>query len=359
MTTATSTFDDIDKALLTALQKQFPIDHRPFEVLGREHGISEQECLKRIERLKATQVIRQLSGIFDTRAIGYQSTLVAMRADAARVDAAAAVINQHPGVSHNYKRNDTFNIWFTIAIPPGESLEQVVNILHTLAKAEETILLPTLRLYKIGVKLDLTGQEAPLESPNEIYDEKRRWAAKPPLTDADIRFVRVIQEDLPMVEMPFAIWAEQAEATEEELFAWTKKMEHLGYLRRFAAILYHRNAGFKANAMVVWQVPEEQVDAVGEQMALFREVSHCYRRPIYPNWPYPLFTMVHAETHTACMDLVKRIEERVGEFPHKNLFSTKEYKKTRVKYFTPELEQWWQRVGVPAMESLEDRRVGQ
>ncbi|MDP3704058.1 MAG: AsnC family transcriptional regulator [Candidatus Omnitrophota bacterium] len=344
-TLTTQTFDDVDKALLTEVQKSFPVDHRPFQTLGEKLGISEQACLERISRLKSTQVIRQLSAIFDTRTLGYQSTLAAMKVDPARVDDAAEVVNQHPGVSHNYKRNDPFNMWFTVAVPPSDSLEQVVNILHTLAKAEETIILPTLRLYKIGVKLDLTGGESALESPDDIYDEKRRMAAKPPLTEQDIRFIRILQEDLPLLEIPFAVCAEQAEATEEELCAWAKKMEHLGYMRRFAAILHHRNAGFKANAMVVWEVPKEHVDAAGEQMALFREVSHCYRRPVYPNWPYPLFTMVHAETYSSCMEVVKRIEERVGQFPHKNLFSTKEYKKIRVKYFTPELDQWWATVG--------------
>src|SRR3989338_4307775 len=345
MNATTQTFDDLDKALLTEAQKQFPVDHRPFQLLGEKLGISEQECLERVSRLKTTKVIRQLSAIFDTRALGYQSTLAAMRVDNARVDEAAEVVNQHPGVSHNYKRNDPFNIWFPVAVPPSDSLEQTVQILHTLAKAEETIILPTLRLYKIGVKLDLTGQESALENPEDIYDEQRRMAAKPPLTEQDIRFIRILQEDLPLLELPFAVWAEQAEATEEELFAWAKKMEHLGYMRRFAATLHHRNAGFKANAMVVLEVPQEQVDSVGEQMALFREVSHCYRRTVYPNWPYPLFTMVHAETYSACMEVVKRIEERVGPFPHKNLFSTKEYKKIRVKYFTPELDQWWSDIG--------------
>ena len=346
MTVATTqTFDEVDRALLTEVQKQFPVHHRPFEVLGEKLGISEQECLERVGRLPATKVIRQISAIFDTRALGYQSTLAAMKVSEERVDAAAEIINQHPGVSHNYKRNDPFNIWFTVAIPPAESLEQTVKILHVLAQVDETIILPTLRLYKIGVKLDLTGQDSSLENADEIYDEKRRTAQKPPLTEQDLRFIRVLQEDLPLLEMPFAVLAEQTGSSEEELFAWTKKMEHLGYMRRFAAILHHRNAGFKANAMVVWEVPADQVDAVGEQMARFREVSHCYRRPIYPNWPYPLFTMIHAETHSACMDVVKRIEERAGTFPHKNLFSTKEYKKVRVKYFTPELDTWWAEVG--------------
>ncbi len=345
MSTTTPTLDDIDKVLLTELQKQFPVDHRPFQILGEKLGLSEQQCLERVGRLKQEKVIRQLSAIFDTRTLGYQSTLAAMKVEPSRVDEAAEVINQHPGVSHNYKRNDPFNIWFTVAVPPTDSLEQVVNILHALAKADETIILPTLRLYKIGVKLDLTGQQEPLEQPEDIYNEQRRMATKPPLTEEDIRFIRIMQEDLPMLEMPYTVWAEQAESTEEALFTWARKMEHLGYMRRFAAILHHRNAGFLANAMVVWEVPQEQVDIGGEQMALFREVSHCYRRPVYPSWPYPLFTMIHAQTHSACMDVVKRIEDRVGRFPHKSLFSTKEYKKIRVKYFTPELDTWWQTVG--------------
>ncbi len=342
--TTAPTFDTVDKALLTEIQAKFPVESRPYARLGEIVGVSESECLERINRLKQDQVIRQLSAIFDTRTLGYQSTLAAMKADPSRVDEAAEVVNQHPGVSHNYKRNDVFNIWFTVAVPPTESLEQTVQTLHRLARAEETIMLPTLRLYKIGVKLDLTGKAPSMDSDDEIYDEKKRFAEKPPLTARDIDCIRITQEDLPAIERPFAAWAEQARATEEELFAWLNSMQQVGYLRRFAAILYHRNAGFLANAMVVWQVPQEQVDAAGEQMARFREVSHCYRRPVYPNWPYPLFTMIHAPTHSACMEVVNRIESQAGKFPHKNLFSTKEYKKTRVKYFTPELDDWHKRV---------------
>ena len=343
--------DRIDRALLTEIQVRFPVEHRPFAVLGQRVGLSEQECLERMGRLKRDQVVRQLSAIFDTRSLGYQSTLAAMKVDPNRVDEAAEVINQHPGVSHNYRRNDPFSIWFTVAVPPSDSLEQTINILHTLAQAEETIVLPTLRLYKIGVKLDLTGQGSPYESEEEIYDEKRRAAPKPPLSPRDIELIRLTQDDLPLLEMPYAVWAEQADLPEEELFAWARHMEQVGYMRRFAAILHHRNAGFLANAMVVWQVPQDQVDQAGQQMAQFREVSHCYRRPVYPNWPYPLFTMIHAPTHSACMDVVGRIESRAGQFPHKSLFSTKEYKKTRVKYFTPELDEWWSKVGSHAAAS--------
>jgi len=345
-TTSISTpFDAIDKVLLTHVQERFPIDHRPFATLGQQIGISEPECLARVERLETGKVIRQLSAIFDTRSLGYQSSLVAMKVDPARLDEAAEVINQHPGVSHNYKRNDPFNMWFTVAVPPTNSLERTVATLHALARADAAIILPTLRLYKIGVKLDLTGQGRSMDHEEDIYDEKRRNAPKPPLSPRDITLIRIMQENLPLIEMPYTVWAQQAGVSESELFAWAKRMQDLNYMRRFAAILHHRNAGFLANAMVVWQVPEGRVDEVGEQMARFREVSHCYRRPVYPSWPYPLFTMIHAPTYSACMEMVHRIEAQVGQFPHKNLFSTKEYKKTRVKYFTEELDEWWERVG--------------
>ncbi|MBI3996344.1 MAG: Lrp/AsnC family transcriptional regulator [Candidatus Omnitrophica bacterium] len=345
MATTTQTLDDLDKALLTEAQKRFPLDHRPFQVLGEKLGISEQQCLDRVTRLKTQQVLRQISAIFDARALGYQHTLAAMRVEPSRVDAAAQTINQHPGVSHTYQRSDPFNLWFSVAVPPTDSLEQVIRILHAQAKVEETIMLPIARIYKVGMKLDLTGQEPSLENQEEIYNDQRHLASKPPLSEQDIRCIRVLQEELPLLEMPFTVLAEQAETTEQELFAWARRAEHFGYMRRFAAILHHRNAGFLANALVVWQVPADQVPVVGEQIALFRAISHCYECPVYPNWPYALFTMIHAPTHEACMEIVKQIEERVGPLPHKNLFSTKEYKKERVKYFTPALDEWWQEVG--------------
>lgn len=345
MTTASPLLDALDKALLTETQKSFPIDHRPFEVLASRLSITEQRCLERLEQLKAAGLIRQICAIFDPRALGYQSLVAAMRVPPAAVDEAAARINQHPGVSHNYQRSDPFNLWFTIAVPPTDSIEQVIGILHAQAQAEETIILPILKLYKVGMKLDLTGQEPSLESQEDIYNERRRIAGRPPLTDQDLRCIRVLQEDLPMIELPFAVLAEQAETNEAELFAWMRRMEHFGYMRRFAALLHQHQAGFLANALVVWQPPMAQVDHYGEQIALFRAVSHCYRCPTYPNWPYPLFTMVHGQSQAACRDLVAQIEERVGTCPHKSVLSVKEYKKARVKYFTPALDDWWRQAG--------------
>jgi len=342
---ATATLDDLDKRLLTELQREFPIIPEPWQALAANVGVPASELIAKTASLKERKVIRQLSAIFDTRSLGYQSMLVASQFAPDKIDAGAAIINQHPGVSHNYKRNDKFNLWYTVAVPPYDSIDETVQLLDELSGATVTIKLPTLHLYKIGMKLNLIEKDGREEVPEEIYDEKKRFAPKPKLTEEHIAVIRATQDDWPLVERPYAAMAETAGLTEARLIEQLRGMQQVGYLRRVAAILHHREAGFKANAMVVWQIPAEEVDRVGNAFALFGEVSHCYRRPVYPEWPYPLFTMLHAPTYSDCMKIVEKMEEKVGKFTHKNLFSTKEYKKIRLKYFSPELDEWWARHG--------------
>ena len=339
--------DELDRSLLTALQKEIPLETRPFAKIAEGLQTTEAEVLRRIRRLKEEEkIIRQISAIFDTKSLGYKSTLVAMRFDAEAIDAGAEVINQHPGVSHNYKRNADFNLWFTIAVPPKDSLEAHIQRLDELSGAKQTLILPTLRLFKIGVKLDLTGKESKEESSDQIYDESRRRKAAPDLTEAEIEVIRVFQEDLPLVEAPFEELAGEIGIEEEKLFEILRSFQARGYLRRIAAILHHRRAGFAANAMVVWNIPKAKLDAIGPEMAKFREVSHCYERPVFSDWPYSIYTMVHGAKRADCEAIVDRMEEKIGRWPHLDLYSTKEYKKIRLKYFTTELDEWWEKRAV-------------
>ena len=147
--------DDRDKRLLNLVQEDFPLAPRPFEALGLPLDLTEAEVLGRIADLKQRKVIRQIGGIFDTRSLGYTSSLVAMRVPSERVDEAAAVVSAHPGVSHNYQRNHAFNLWFTVAVPSTCDLFWTMDQLHQTAGAESTRILPTLRLFKIGVRLDM------------------------------------------------------------------------------------------------------------------------------------------------------------------------------------------------------------
>jgi DNA-binding Lrp family transcriptional regulator len=162
-------------------------------------------------------------------------------------------------------------------------------------------------------------------------------------TDEDRRYILVLQQDLPIEPTPFDAWAEAAGMGTDELLAAGERFVERSYMRRFAAVLNHRKAGFGANGMAVWRVPEERVEELGPQMAAYRAVSHCYRRPVYPDWPYNLFTMVHARSKDACEETIAAIAEETGLTAPGDravLYSTYEFKKVRLVYYSPEYRAW-------------------
>jgi len=345
--------DDLDRALLNALQWDFPVDPRPYATLAERLGTTEDDVCTRVIRVKEQGVLRQLSAIFDTRALGYGSSLVAAKVDPDHIDAAAEVINRHPGVSHNYKRNHDYNLWYTLAVPPGSSLDEHLDVLHRGSGALVTRKLPTIQLYKIGVKLDMTGNTA-ADARSEVLEherpERRPDMEAPVLSAAEVATIRVVQEDLPLTARPFAVQAEAVGVSEDELLAILASFKERKLMRRFAAVMNHRSAGFKANAMGVWAVPEDQLGDIGPRMAGFSLVSHCYRRPTYEDWPYSVFTMVHGKNARECEQTIAAIRDETGVDEFALLWSVKEYKKTRVKYFTPDWDEWIEANGlaVPA-----------
>lgn len=333
---------DLEKNLLNEIQKDIPINPRPYKVMGEALGVSEEEILSAVKRLKEVGIIRQISGIFDTRSLGYQSSLVAAKIPADRLEEAAAVINTHPGVSHNYARNNPFNLWYTVAVPPNSALglEKTVDLFHQLSGAESTRLMPTLKLYKIGVAFDVAGKDKPASQKEKpAYTDADRTPDEP-LTEKEMEYICEMQEDLPVVEKPFEGICQKLDLPLEALAEMTKDLQKRGKLRRISAVLHHRKAGFTANAMGVWVVPKENWDEIGPVMGGFRAVSHCYKRPTYPDWPYSIFTMVHGKTAKECEEVLRAISEATGLTDYIALYSTKEFKKTRVRYFTPEMIEW-------------------
>ena len=339
----TDELTDLDRELLNAVQWDFPLEARPFAAIGERLDVSEPEVRERVEHVKRAGVLRQLSAIFDTRALGYSSALVAAKIEPERIDEAAAVMSAHPGVSHNYKRNHAYNLWYTIAVPPGDSLEDHVDVLHRDSGALVTRRLPTLKLYKIGVKLDMTGRtgaDARAEVLEHERPERREHMEAPELSDLEIAAIRVVQEDLPLVERPFAAQGALIGCTEDELLALLASFKERKLMRRFAAVMNHRSAGYKANAMGVWAVPDDRLDEIGPAMAGFARVSHCYRRPVYDDWPYSIFTMVHGKNARECEETIAAIRDETGVDEYALLWSVKEYKKTRVRYYTDEWDAW-------------------
>jgi DNA-binding Lrp family transcriptional regulator len=336
--------DPAGAKLLGMLQEAVPFVARPFEELGSRCGLSGEAALARVQAWKEAKVIRQISAIFDTRSLGYASSLVAAKVAPARLEQAVAVINSHPGVSHNYLRNHQFNLWYTIAVPPASplGLQGSVDLLHRLSGAESTRLLPTLRLFKIGVRFDVEGEARPEDQAVPAYSEKNRTASGA-LDAREVAFVRVLQRDLALVPEPFVAVARELGMDFDEVAALHAAFLADGRMRRFAAVLHHRKAGFGANAMGVWAGPRDdpaELRRLGETMAGFRAVSHCYQRPSYPDWPYNLFTMVHGKSEQDCEQTLAAIAAATGISDRLALYSTKEFKKVRVRYFTDEEARW-------------------
>jgi DNA-binding Lrp family transcriptional regulator len=336
--------DDRDKRLLNAIQADFPLISRPFEALGNGLGLTEAEVISRLGEHKRQKIVRQIGGIFDTRSLGYKSSLVAMRVRPEHVDRAAQVVNGHPGVSHNYRRDHAFNLWFTVAVPPASDLAWTVERLHAMAGAESTRVLPTLRLFKIGVQLDMEGSTGAERAEAAYSDARRPAAGRDGLRPVDIAVIRELQEDMPLVPQPYAPMAGRIGIPEEEFLVVAAHLKAQGYMRRMAAVLHHREAGFRANAMGVWVVPADRAEDVGRIMGSFKGVSHCYLRPTYPDWPYNIFTMVHGQDAKGCQEVIDAIARATGIAEYALLYSTKEYKKIRLRYFTPELDEWEARV---------------
>jgi DNA-binding Lrp family transcriptional regulator len=325
----------IDRQLLNAVQKEVPLVSRPFVQIASEIGTSEQDVINRLAHWRDEErVIRQISAIFDTRKLGYTSTLVAMQVPEENLEEAARIVNAHPGVSHNYERAHEFNLWFTCAVPPGMNLEEHIDRLHELTGATSTRILPNLKMFKIEVRLDMETGVSNSDGPPPPKAEI------PPLTEADINAIRALQVDMPLVSQPFAAEAETVGMTEDELLGFAHKFVADGRMRRCAAILAHRRAGFLANGMGVWKMPEERAQELGYRIASFPQVTHCYQRPVYEDWPYRVFSMVHAHTEEKVRDVIRDISKETGLDEYDILFSTREFKKTRVPYFTGEYEAW-------------------
>jgi DNA-binding Lrp family transcriptional regulator len=337
---AATPLDDLDKRLLNLMQGRFPIAPRPYDAVAKEAGITEQEAIGRVKRLLDERIIRQVTPIFDTRALGYSSMLVAAKVDPENPWRAANVINEHPGVSHNYLRNHEFNIWFTIATEPDSrlGLDGTLEALAREAGAESVRQLPTLKLFKIRMDLEMEGGTDALAKAIEIAPPAE--TERQPYDEFDIDVIRATQGDMPVIPEPYAPAADKLGIPVERLLTHMGQMQERRLLRRVAAILFHRRAGFSANGMGVWNVPDDKIMELGPQMAAFRGISHCYQRPTYEDWPYSVFTMAHGRSKDECDAILDSIATHTGIEDRATLYSSTEFKKIRLLYFTDEHRAW-------------------
>jgi siroheme decarboxylase len=334
--------DEADKRLMNLLQSSFPLDPEPFALVASEAEMELSDVIARTQRLLEGRIIREITPIFDTRALGYESMLVAAKVDSENPQRAAAIVNSHPGVSHNYLRTHDFNLWFTIATPPDSELglAGTLDVLMEETDAESMRQLPTLTLFKINMNLEMEKGTDALAAAVDASPPRELDAQ--PYDEHDVAVIRALQGPMAAVERPYDEPAAELGMSTADLLEHLRGMVDRKILRRVAAILYHRRAGFSANGMGVWKVPEGEIMEVGARMASFRGISHCYQRPTYEDWPYSVFTMAHGRSKQECDAILDSIAEGCGMGPddRSTLYSSTEYKKIRLHYFTEDYRVW-------------------
>ena len=340
--------DALERKLLNLIQGHFPIHTQPYRILGEVLGLSAEATFAKIQHLYDQGVIRRLGGVFDSRRLGYFSTLCTAKVPEEKIAAVAAYLEGISGVTHNYLRNHSYNMWFTLITPSQERAESILQGIRE-AFAIEVFSLPALQVFKIQVDFDLADEElANSESQEHTVREElpdsadsfipsvNSGASSQGWFDTDLPLIRVLQRDLPHGLFPFRELARQLDWSEALVIKRTESMLEGKVIRRFGAVLRHQKAGFLANAMGVWQVEDALVQQVGEKMARFREVSHCYQRPTLPDWPYNLFTMIHGRNAEDCYQVMQRIAQETGILLYDMLFSIAELKKSSMEYFLEE-----------------------
>lgn len=323
--------------LLNAWQRDFPLVRRPFDVVAARSGLSPAEVLAQCARLQHDGAISRIGAVFAPGA-GGAALLCAMAVPPERLDAVAATVSAHPGVNHNYAREHRFNLWFVLTGGDVPGVEQALRELEA-ATGVPALRLPMRRPYRIdlGFDLRLAPEAATAGTP------ARRRAA--PVADADLPLAALAEEGLPLVVCPYDAWAEALGRPVDAVLATLSGWLDRGTLSRFGVVVRHHELGWSANAMTVFDVPDDEVDARGLALAGVPGLNLVYCRARAPGWPYNLYAMAHGRHREETLATVERATAAAGltGLPRAVLFSTRRYKQTGGRRF---------RLPVPARETL-------
>lgn len=319
--------DKNDQKLLSLIQHEFPVCSQPFAALGERLQQRPADVLDRIRCLFATGLIKRVGAIFDSRRLGFQTTLVAARVPETRISDIAGTINRFEGVSHNYRRNHDYNLWFTLQTPSQAKLERTIDRLKESTGIGDMHTLPAVSIYNRRVTFDLNGQPKRPAEGAQVDPEPVS------LNDEQKKLVRVIQGNIPLAEASYSQIAHQIDWSETQVMDQIREWLSGNVIRRMGAIVQHRRVGFHANGMAVFATNGESVEEIGHKIARYSKVTHCCHRQTFPGWPYNLFAMVHDDTESKVRAHVETLAQRFGIKDYEILFSTQEYKKVSPRYF--------------------------
>jgi len=318
------------KELLDIVQKNFPLHTRPFLKIGEKLSLEEEKVIEILKEFQKKKILRQISAIFNPLFFGHKSALFAFKVPPEKLDKAVSIINKHPGISHNYLRNHSYNLWFILVTLPEVDLLEEVNRLAELCEVDDFLYLPALRIFKISTVFE--DKIANFDKDEIIDAEAEKLKSDEVISEKDKKLVKMLQEPLPLIKKPFKKITESLNIKEEELFFWIRKMKEKGALRRFGALLKHNKLGFNINIMVAWEVEKEKMEYIIEDLSKNLFITHCYERKTYPNWRYNLYTMCHFKEKEG-KEKISLLAKKYGIENFVMLETIKELKKVRLKLF--------------------------
>jgi len=318
--------DALEFRLLNDFQRDFPLCPAPFAELAARLGVREKVVLGSLEKLRREGKISRVGAVFAPKRIG-ASTLAAMAVPPEQLAAVADAVNRFPEVNHNYEREHRYNLWFVVTAASEGRLQATLTAIEQ-AAGHPLLALPLLEEFHIDLGFDLGGGRGKASA------AARAVTPVPPVGEADRRLVGVLQEGLPLFIRPFQLIAERIGASEGEVLGRIGRWLEEGAIKRFGVVVRHHELGFRANAMVVHDIPDDEVGAVGRALALEPAVTLCYRRPRRPGWPYNLFCMIHGRERDEVCATIAELRQRHGLAGHAHdvLFSLTRYKQTGARY---------------------------
>ncbi|WP_435077503.1 siroheme decarboxylase subunit beta [Halococcus sp. AFM35] len=329
-------FDAVDARLIDDYQSGFPVEKRPFRAVGAELGIDEDEALARVEALCERGIFRRFGAVLNPPVIG-SSTLAAVQAPEERFGEVADIVNDHRQVNHNYRRDHDWNMWFVITAGSRETRDAI------LADIEERTGCPVLNLPMLtDFYIDL---EFPVVNADRFARESSGGgedvdataiseSATGDLSALDARLLLAIQDGFPLTATPYRDIAADLDEPVEGVLDGVRRLREAGCIKRIGCIVNHVVTGFDANCMVVWDVPDEDLDARGTEVGALPYVTLCYHRPRRPaqGWPYDLFTMIHGRDAETVDEKIDELTAEHLPYDHERLYSTETLKQTGARY---------------------------
>lgn len=318
---------DLQFRLLNDFQRDFPLCPAPFAELGSRLGVAEGVVIRGLENLRREGKISRVGPVFAPKRIG-ASTLAAMAVPPEKLEIVAQSVNRFPEVNHNYEREHRYNLWFVVTAGSEGRLQAALGAIEQ-AAGYPILRLPLEQEFHIDLGFCLKSGEKQRPATTQTFAPPR------PLEELERRLVMALQEGVPFFIRPFQVLAQRVGCEEIEVLQRINRWCEEGIIKRFGVVVRHHELGYRANAMLVHDIPDANVEAVGNALAKADGVTLCYRRPrVLPDWPYNLFCMIHgqAREEVEARIAVLRAEHGLEALPHEVLFSLTRFKQTGARY---------------------------